>query len=85
VKFKIVHVLIYKGLQPWTPVVRRWEAWIWVIGFKSFWFFLLIIFALFSFSLSSLSELRFVKFKIVDALIYKGLQPRTPVFRRWEA
>jgi hypothetical protein len=43
------------------------------------------MFALCSFSVSSLSEKRFVKFKIVNALIYKGLQPRTPVVRRWEA
>jgi hypothetical protein len=34
VKFKIVNALIYKGLQPRTPVVRRWEAWKWVIGFN---------------------------------------------------
>jgi hypothetical protein len=43
------------------------------------------MFALCSFSVSSLSEKRFVTFKVVDALIYKGLQPRTPVVRRWEA
>jgi hypothetical protein len=85
VKFKGVDVLIYKGLQPQTPVVRRWEAWKWVIGFKLIWVFLLFIIGLSYHLVSSLSEKRFVKLKIVDVLIYKGLQPRIPVNRRWEA